>query len=100
FTVQQNLSVEFARPPTVEDCSEGRVIDLQEICYNAQVGRKRNNCANVEVAIGPSIQPVANSPNKGVINCWKARGTRNTQPTPIPILIERAEDAYHGISFE
>src|SRR5947207_529806 len=59
LAVEEQLSIEFARPPTLQNCPDGGLIDLlvwrqslvQQIFNGIQVGGSRRNGTHVEIAI-------------------------------------------------
>src|SRR5262245_24747703 len=61
FAVEEKLGVEFPRPPTGERRPDGRYIDPQEISHRLEIGGERHDRSDIEVTVGPAVQPAADA---------------------------------------
>ena len=100
LSVNEELCVKLARSPTLQDRSGGCVIDPQEIRDDGEIRSKRHDCANVEVAIGPAIEPAANPRSKGIVDRRVAQSALNPHRLELSSVIKSARDAHHGIQFQ
>ena len=68
LAVEEQLRVELARPPAVQHGAHGRLIGLQQIGDDAQIRRERDDRADVQIAIGPAVEPAADARRDGVVD--------------------------------
>ena len=100
LSVDEERCVKLARSPALQDHSGGCVIDSQQISDDGKIGSKRHDCANVEVAIGPAIEPAPNPGSKGIVDRRVAQGALNSDRLELSIRTKNACDAHHGIQFQ
>src|SRR5215831_18423960 len=68
LAVQVQLSIEFPRSPAGENLLHRRLIDLERIDEGAQVRRRGDDGADVQIAVGPAVQAAADAGRKGVVD--------------------------------
>src|SRR6478672_6699045 len=68
FSVHKQLSIKLARPPASKNGLDGCNIHAQDIGNRLQIGSKAHDCANVQVAVGPAVQPMSNAGSKCVVH--------------------------------
>src|SRR5690349_24119034 len=66
LAVEDQFGVEFSRTPAVEHRPHSVLADAQEAGERAQIGGKRDNSPDVQIAIGPAVEPVSNTTRAGV----------------------------------
>jgi hypothetical protein len=64
FAVQEHFRIKFPGTPTVQDAPHRRVVNAQETGHNTQIRRKRDDCSDIEIAVGPTILTVADAGDK------------------------------------
>jgi hypothetical protein len=62
------LGIEAARSPTGENLLHGVNIDSQEISERLEVRRKGYDCANVQIAVSPAVEPPSDSRCERVVD--------------------------------
>src|SRR6266508_4572094 len=100
FAVEEKLGIEFPRPPTGEHRPDGRHIDSQEISHRLEVGSERHNRSDIEITVGPAVQPAADAHGQRVVHSRVAEGTTDTHRLESPVRIEDTFNAYDGVQFE
>src|SRR5690242_11180307 len=75
FAVHQQLGIEVAWAPTIQHRPHSRDIDTEKVGDRLQVGGESHNRANVQIAIGPAVQTVANAGSERVINGGVTKST-------------------------
>jgi hypothetical protein len=68
FAVQKQFSIELPRPPTVQHLVHSGLIRAEQISNRLQVGCGGNDRTDIQVAVGPAVQPVTDSGSERVIN--------------------------------
>ena len=61
LAVEIQFRVEFSRSPTHQHFFQGCIVNTEQRLENSRVGRERNDLTDIEITIGPTIQPVANA---------------------------------------
>ena len=56
LAIQNQLGIEFSRPPTRQHRVNRSIADTEQIGKRAQIGRERHDRANVQITIRPPIQ--------------------------------------------
>ena len=101
LAVQDQLAIEFARPPTGEDGAHGRLIDPQQRGERAEVGGQGDDGAYVEIAVGPPIQPMADRAGRNpwsterVVDPRVAQRALKTDGLELALATEEAGHAQH-----
>src|SRR5215468_5137351 len=68
LAVQVQLGIEFPRSPAGENLLHRRLVDLERVDERAQVRRRGNDGADVQIAVGPAVQAVTDAGREGVID--------------------------------
>src|SRR5436190_4362721 len=97
FAVENQFSVEFSRAPRLEDSSDGVFVHAESISQCGHVGRKIDDGADVKIAIGPSIQPIADARHEGIVHGRVAESALNTERSNLSCAIKKASHAHHGV---
>ena len=71
------FSVEAPGTPTVENFFHCRFINPEQIRKRLEVWSKGSDYTDIQVSIGPAIQPIADAWRKGVIDSRMADGALN-----------------------
>src|ERR1700730_189392 len=58
FAIEDQFGIEFSWSPTIQHFAHRWLRDSQQFLERAQVGSRRHDSANIEVAIGPAIPSV------------------------------------------
>ena len=86
LAVEEQLGVELARSPAVRaPCAPSAWSRLQQVATALQVGRERDDRADVQVAIGPAVEPLADAGRERVVDgrmAQRAGRVRSTVPAP------------------
>src|SRR5690349_20937341 len=75
--VHIQFSVILSWSPASQNFFYGWYVNAQQVGDGLQVGRQRDDCSNIEVAVGPAVQTVANAWGEGVVNRGVAKSTLN-----------------------
>jgi hypothetical protein len=67
-SVDEQLGVELPGAPGLEHASYRGVVDAQECRHGAQVGSECDDRADVEVPVGPPVEPAADAGGQRVIH--------------------------------
>src|SRR5947209_14239233 len=68
LAVEIELGIELARSPAGENLFHGRLVHLQHLRERAEVRRRVNDRAYVQVAIGPAVETMADPGRECVIH--------------------------------
>ena len=55
FAIKIEFGVELAGAPTCQNFLRRRLIDFEHLCKCTEVGRNRNDLADVQVAVRPAV---------------------------------------------
>src|SRR5215467_546448 len=61
FAILVQFSIEAARPPTGENLLNRVDIDAKQVSERLEVGRKRHDRTDIEIAVSPTIKPLTDS---------------------------------------
>ena len=100
LAVQDQFRVEFTRSPTAEHGTHRVLADTEQTGNRAEVRSKRHDSANIEIAVGPAIQPVPDASRERVIDRRMAQGTLDADRDQMPGAIEEASHPHHRIEFQ
>ena len=68
LSVHEQLGVELSRTPAVQHVTHRRLVGLEQTCDRAQVGRERDDCADIQVSIRPPVEAVPNTRSKSIVD--------------------------------
>ena len=82
LAVQEQLRVELPRSPAPQDRLDGgyvhgRPSEAEQVCDRLQIGRQRRDQPDVKIAVGPSVEPMADARSKRVVHGGVAERTLN-----------------------
>src|SRR5882724_3410128 len=75
FAVFVQFRIEAAGPPAGENLFHGRDVNPQEVGERLEVGRKRHDRADVEIAVSPAVKSLADSRSERAVDGRVAQGT-------------------------
>jgi hypothetical protein len=73
LTVEEELGIELPWAPTAEHSTHGGLIGFQQVGYGREIWGERDDGADVEVAIGPAIEPPADARRHGIVDSGVAQ---------------------------
>ena len=100
LAVENQFRIEFARPPTTKYCAHRLLIGLQKIGDGLKIGRKRDDRADIQVAIGPSVEPASDAECHGVINGRMTEGAVDADRRQSAVAPALRGDAHNRVSVE
>src|ERR1051326_3636531 len=68
LTVQDQFGVELYRTPTTKHGADGGLIDAKMVCEERQIRCKRHNRPDVQVPVGPTVEPFPNTRGEIVVD--------------------------------
>src|SRR3569833_411993 len=68
LAVEEQLGVEFSGTPSGQHLAHAVLVYPEKTCDGAQVGSETDNCADIEIAVGPAIQPVSDARRERVVH--------------------------------
>jgi hypothetical protein len=77
LSVQEDLCVELAGSPAVQDLPERRVVDAEKRRDHGEVGRERDDRPDVQVAVRPAVAPASDPGSEGVVHGGMAEAALN-----------------------
>ena len=100
LAVECELGVELARPPACEHLANGRLVDPQQVDVGLQGRGQRHDGADVQIAVGPPVEPAADAGREGVVHMRMAERALDTHGRDPPLRIEEPGHAHHRIGLE
>ena len=89
FAVHEQLRHRIFQVPNYSALDVRFLIDPQEACHRTEIRSERSNRADIEIPIGPTIKPAANTGREGIVNCGMTQGTLNTDRLQISCVVEK-----------
>jgi hypothetical protein len=71
--------VEVSGPPALQNALERCLVDLEQVGEGRQVGRARDDLADVEILVWPAVEAVADAGRQRVVDRGVAEGTRQPE---------------------
>src|SRR5262249_35786460 len=100
FAVEAQLAVEFPWSPTVEPLARCRIIYAQQVGKWPQIGQERDDGADIQIAGGPAIQPMADPGRHGIVDCGVANSALNANRPKCSLVVEEAGQTHDRVEFE
>ena len=100
FPIQEHLRIELSGPPARQHRLERRLVDTEEGGYDPEIGSERDDGADIQIAIGPAIQPAADSGGERVIDRGVAQRARDTHRVQVAAGVEESLHSNDGIEFQ
>jgi len=100
LAVKKQLRVELPDSPAVEHLPHGGLIRLQKICDDTQVGRERDDGADVEIPVGPSVEPPADARRDRIVDRRMTQRALDADGAEAAARIAVAGEAHHGLGVE
>src|SRR6185295_12246774 len=92
--------VEAPGTPAREHFLDGRLVDAEKIGEGLEVWSEREDDADVEVAIGPAIQALADARRKGIVDLRVAQRALRAERLDLARLIEFAGQTHYRVQLE
>jgi hypothetical protein len=90
----------FPGPPGVQHGPHGRVVDAEQLGDDAQVRGERDDRADVEVAVRPSVEPAADAGRQRIVDRRMAEGALDADGAKAPSVIEEPGQSDDRIQLE
>ena len=100
LTVECELGVELARPPAGEHLANGRLVDPQKVYVGLQCRGQGHNGPDVQIAVGPAIEPTADAGRQGVVDMGMAERALDAEGREASLRIEEPGHAHHRIGLD
>src|SRR5579864_284995 len=100
LSVLVQLRVKTAGAPARKNFLESRYIDTKQICERFWIGRQGDDGADIQVAVGPSIQPMSDPRSKRIVYARMAEGALNPHRANLPVFVKEAGDSDNRIQFQ
>ena len=88
------------RPPTGENLLHGCDIDAEQVGERLQVRRQRHDRADIEVAVGPTVKPLADAGRERVIDRRVTERALDAHRLDAAVGIGESRDADHRVQFQ
>jgi hypothetical protein len=100
LAVQKYFRIELSWSPTQQDRSHCRLIDTKQIGNRLKVRAQIHDRADVEIAVGPTVEALADSGSKRVVYCRVTKSARDAYGLKSSSRIEGAFHSDNCIEFE
>src|SRR5581483_4167419 len=106
FAIEEQLGVEFARPPAGQHFLHGWHVGAEDVGYWLQVGRKRHDLSSVQVLVRPAVEAMSDHTGrnsggrKGVVNTRVAERALQADRFQLSFRIKEAGYAQDGVQFQ
>src|SRR5712691_10274883 len=75
LSVEIELRIELARTPTGEHLFHRGFVDAEQLCERAEIRRERDNRADIQIPVRPSIEPMSDPGREGIVYCGMTERT-------------------------
>ena len=100
FPIQKQLSVKLTRPPCRQHLAYRCLINLQQAGDGAEIRSEADDAADIEVPVGPAIQPMTYTRRQGVVHRRMAQRTLNPDRLQTKPRLELAFETDYRVEFE
>jgi hypothetical protein len=90
FPVREQLRVEFARSPAVQDLPHGRVVGVEEPRHDGEIRSQGDDHPDVQVPIRPPVQTMTDTGRKRIIDGRVAEGALDSDRLQLAVGREEA----------
>src|SRR5262249_4316594 len=94
--IEKKLGVKFPRAPAPKNGFYSRHVYFQKARNRRKVRSQRDDGANIEIPVRPTVKPMANPPGKLVGVGGMAGRALNAGRLERCLLVKKARHAYHG----
>ena len=74
--------------------------EAEQVRHGLQIGRERRDHPDVEVAVGPPVEPMADAGGKRVVHGGVAERALDADRFQASVRVERASQTHHGTQLE
>jgi hypothetical protein len=89
-----------ARSPAREHLLHGGLVDPEEVGERLEIGGERDDGADVQVAVGPAVQALADAGGERVVDVRVAERALDAERLDPPGRVELAGHSHHGVQLE
>ena len=100
FAVLVEPRVVAARTPTGQHFPDGGLVDAEKIGERLEVRRERDDDADVQVAVGPAIEPLADARRERIVHVRMTERALGTQGVDPARVVEPSGQSHHGVEPE
>jgi hypothetical protein len=100
FAVLVEDGVVASRSPAREHLLHGGLVDPEKVGERLEVGGERDDGADVQVAVGPAVQALADTRGERVIDVRVAERALDADGLDPPGRVELAGHSHHGVQLE
>ena len=100
LAIEGELGVELARPPACEHLANRRLVDAQQVDVGLQGRGERHDGADVQIAVGPAVEPTADAGREGVVDVRMAERALDADGRDPALRIEEPGHAHDRIGLE
>src|SRR5438046_650311 len=100
FAVLVELRVKAARAPAGEHLLDGRGVYAEQVRKRLEGRRQRDDRSDVEVAVGPAVEPMPDARRERVVHCGVTGRACNADGSDVAVGIENPGHADDGVQLQ
>ena len=100
LAVQDQFRIELAGTPTIQHGPNGSLVNTEQFGERGYIRRRRDDGADVEITVGPAIQPRTDTRSERVIDGGVAERALDADRLQGSVLVEESLDANHRVFLE